>query len=109
PRILHAPGRVLVDPVGEGEPEDDDEEQRQVPNDEPCARVEEVVDAADQCALCDHRSSFPIIHPAANAIPTNAASNSAANANTVSLSPTWAMVGLRIGRRRGPPAGRASP
>ncbi len=43
PRILDPPARVLVDPVRAGQPEDDDEEDRQVPDHEPRAGVEEVV------------------------------------------------------------------
>ena len=64
PRILHAPARILVDPVGSREPEDGDEEDGQVADDHPGAGVEEVVDSSEQVVVgCrrgeDHRSSIP--------------------------------------------------
>ena len=64
PRILDPPARVLVDPVGGREPEDGDEEDRQVARHHPRARVEEVVDSSEQIVVGggggeDHKSSLP--------------------------------------------------
>src|SRR6185503_18933479 len=51
PRVGDPAARVLVDPVGARQPEDGDEEDRQVPHHEPRARVEEVVDAVEQTGI----------------------------------------------------------
>src|SRR5262245_16745858 len=45
PRVLDPPSRVLVDPERGREPEDDDEEDRQVADDDPRAVAEEVEDS----------------------------------------------------------------
>ena len=59
PGILDPPPRVLVDPVRDGEPENDEEEQEKVPDHEPRAGAEEVVRAAER-AREDHRKILPI-------------------------------------------------
>src|SRR5437763_4991081 len=103
-RILDAPLRVLVDPVADREPERDQEEEEQVENDVPGIRRKEVVDPAEGAG--DHRRILPIRYPARNASPTIAASTNAANAKTVSLSPTFAIVGFHPWRDR--PRGKGS-
>src|SRR4249919_4365191 len=48
PRILDPPPRVLVHPVPDREPEDDDEENQQVLDERPRARAEEVVEPPEE-------------------------------------------------------------
>src|SRR5262249_7828313 len=59
PRVFDPSPRVLVDPVRDREPEDDEEEQQQVADYEPGARAEEVVDAAER-AREHQRKILPI-------------------------------------------------
>src|SRR3954469_17282494 len=89
-RVLDAALRVLVHPVADGEPENDQEENEQVSDDLPGPGGKEVVDPTERA--CDHRRILPIKYPARNASPTIATSTNVANAKTVSLSPTFAIV-----------------
>ena len=50
PRILDPPARVLVHPVGEREPEDEQEEEQQALDDAPRRGVEEVLDPTEEVA-----------------------------------------------------------
>src|SRR5712691_9814915 len=68
-RILDAALCILVDPVPDREPEDDQEEEQQVPDDRPRAGGEEVMDTAEG-ACNDHRRILPIRYPARNPSPT---------------------------------------
>jgi hypothetical protein len=63
PRILDPPPRVLVHPEPDRQPEHDEEEDREVADDEPRPRVEEIVDVRERRAGRgeDHRISFPIM------------------------------------------------
>src|SRR5690349_7575747 len=67
-RILDAALRVLVDPVRDREPQDDQEEDEQVADDLPGPGGEEVVNSAERA--CDHRRILPIKYPTRNATPT---------------------------------------
>src|SRR5207244_7926037 len=103
-RILDPPLRVLVDPVPDRQPEDDQEEEQQVLDHLPGPGPEEVVDSAEGAG--DHKRILPIKYPARNARPTIAARTNAANAKTVSLSPTFAIVGSHPWRDR--PGGKGT-
>src|SRR6266542_5333898 len=66
PGILDSPPRVLVHPVADREPEDDDEEDREVAEDRPGARPEEVVQGPEETRIairCQNHSSLlsPVI------------------------------------------------
>src|SRR5262249_21266127 len=103
--VLDPPLRVLVDPVSDGEPEDDQKEDHQVAHDLPGPGGEEVVHPAERA--CDHRRILPIKYPTRNATPTIATRTKVAKAKTVTLSPTFAIVRSHPWRDR--PAGKASP
>src|SRR4249920_2138456 len=97
PGVLDPPAGILVDPVRRRHPEDDEKEERKVPADGDEVRVEV------------HRSSFPTRYPTPNAAPTIAMSTNAANATTVSCSPSFVTLRAAPLARPNPRGGRGSP